>query len=87
MATKKVPIGEKPTRQRDITAMDAWVSQAAESQSVTEQEQPKAEPMKCLTIDVPASLHSRIKVQCAQGGQKMADVIRAMLEEKFPDLS
>jgi hypothetical protein len=41
--------------------------------------------MKRLTIDVPASLHSRIKVQCAQSGQKMADVIRALLAEHFPD--
>ena len=41
------------------------------------------EPMKRFTIDVPVSLHTRIKVQCATRGVKMADVIREMLEREF----
>ena len=80
---KKVAIGGKPSRATEATAVDAWVANtppaAAEAPEAT------AEPMKRLTIDVPASLHSRIKVQCAQEGQKMADVIRALLEERFPE--
>jgi hypothetical protein len=42
-----------------------------------------AEPMKRFTIDVPLSLHRRIKTQCAMRGDKMADVIREMLEREF----
>ena len=42
-----------------------------------------AEQMKRFTIDVPLSLHTRIKVQCAAKGVKMADVIREMLEREF----
>jgi predicted DNA binding CopG/RHH family protein len=39
--------------------------------------------MKRLTIDIPASLHSRVKVACAQRGVKMADEIRELLEAHF----
>ncbi len=43
-----------------------------------------AELMKRFTIDVPASLHTRVKIGCAQRGLKMADVLREMLEKEFP---
>ena len=39
--------------------------------------------MKRLTIDVPLALHKRIKTQCAMNGDKMADVIRDLLEKQF----
>jgi hypothetical protein len=43
------------------------------------------ERMKRLTIDIPVSLHARIKSQCALRGTKMVDEIRALLEERFPE--
>ena len=43
-----------------------------------------AEAMKRLTIDVSESLHKRMKVQCALRGERMADVVRALLEREFP---
>ncbi len=42
------------------------------------------EPMKRFTIDVPVSLHTRIKTQCAMRGVKMADVLRELMEREFP---
>ena len=39
--------------------------------------------MKRLTIDVPANLHSAIKVECARKGVNMADAIRCLLENEF----
>jgi hypothetical protein len=42
------------------------------------------EPMKRLTIDVPLGLHRRIKSQCAIANLIMADVIRELLEQRFP---
>jgi hypothetical protein len=36
------------------------------------------------TIDVPLSLHMRVKVACAERGLKMADVLRDLLERDFP---
>lgn len=46
-------------------------------------EAPK-EKMSRFTIDVPESLHRRVKMQCAARGQKMADVMRDLLEHEFP---
>lgn len=45
----------------------------------------KPEAMKRLTIDIPTSLHKRVKSQCANQGTTIADVVRAFLERKFPD--
>jgi len=42
-----------------------------------------SEPLKRLTIDIPASLHRAIKVQTAQRGTKMSDEVRALLESHF----
>lgn len=73
---KKVTIGAKPTKAGRESSADAWVEK---------RHAPPDEAMKRLTIDVPASLHVRIKAQCALRGEKMADVIRALLEERFPE--
>src|SRR3954465_11140872 len=42
------------------------------------------EKMSRFTIDVPESLHRRVKMQCAARGQKMADMMRDLLERDFP---
>ena len=44
-----------------------------------------SEPMKRFTIDVPATLHARIKANCALRGVKMADELRALLAREFPE--
>jgi hypothetical protein len=46
-----------------------------------------AEPMKRFTIDVPVSLHRRIKTACARRGLKTSTVLRDLLEREFPDTS
>jgi hypothetical protein len=40
--------------------------------------------MKRLTIDIPESLHTRIKLACVASRRKMADAVRELLEEKWP---
>jgi len=52
--------------------IDNWVS----NQTV--------EPTKRLTIDVPLSLHRRMKSRCALDNLIMADVVREILENRFP---
>ena len=70
--SKKVSIAPRPsTRQAD-----AWVSSPAKATA------PAAGEMKRLTIDIPASLHRRVKSACAAEGVKMADVIRELLAKK-----
>jgi hypothetical protein len=73
--TKKISIGTKPTNKPAPAAADAWV----ESRSSGDE----PEPMKRLTIDVPASLHRAIKMQCAARGTKIADEVRELLMQKY----
>jgi len=76
--TKKIHFGPKPQSvgggevppKLDV---DAWV-QGREIK-------PKAEPIKRLTIDLPASLHSRFKTHCAIHGIKMIDILRNFIEK------
>ena len=71
---KKVSFGIRPTPKVELPATaDQWV----ESRAVEE-------PTKRFTIEVRESLHSRIKAQCALRGEKMADVIRELLDREFP---
>ncbi len=75
---KKVTFGPKPQQPAtNLPNPDEWVNSRAV----------EAEPMKRFTIDVPQSLHTRIKIQCAQRGVKMADEIRALLDKHFPENS
>lgn len=77
MSGKKVPIRRKPStkKETDDAAMNAWVDSRS-------QEVAKA-PMKRLTIDIPAELHSQLKADCALRGSKMTDEIRKLLMEKY----
>lgn len=43
------------------------------------------ERTKRLTIDIPASLHSRVKLRCVQDETTIADVVRSYLEEQFKE--
>jgi hypothetical protein len=72
--TKKVAFSIKPAAV--AVTPDQWVEDRTPGGG--------GERMKRLTIDVPLSLHVRIKAQCALRGTKMADEIRALLEERFP---
>jgi hypothetical protein len=73
---KKVLIGTKPTHPARESTAEAWVKQGqAEA----------GESMRRFTVDVPEGLHRRIKAQCALKGVKMADEIRRILAERFPE--
>jgi hypothetical protein len=72
---KKVTFAGKPTGTPVANGVDDWVMNREPSGH---------EPMKRLTIDVPISLHKRIKSQCAMQNLVMADVIRELLEQRFP---
>jgi len=75
--TKKINFGSKPNS-TSTGSIDDWVGNRN-----TEHR----EPTKRLTIDVPIGLHKRIKSQCAMNNLVMADVIRELLERRFPNTS
>lgn len=72
---KKVLIGTKPSSKQAPAAADAWVASRENDHA--------GETMKRLTIDIPASLHRTIKMQCADRGTKIADEIREILLQKY----
>ena len=51
----------------------------------TSRANPTPAPMKRLTIDIPESLHKRVKSQCGAQGKTIADVVRQFLEKKFAE--
>lgn len=73
--TKKVSISPKPTSKKAPENADAWI----ENRTTAD----KSEPMKRLTIDIPDSLHKKIKTQCAMRGAKIVDEVRELLLQKY----
>lgn len=70
---KKVTFTAKPSAGNKRPTADDWV-----------QQKPKAdEAIKRLTIDIPQSLHTRVKSQCVLRGVNMVDVVREFLEREF----
>lgn len=96
--SKTVNIGKRPTARPSAEAIDKWI----EGKAVDGAGDPALSPvpatketvvakaaspeMKRLTIDIPDSLHRRVKGRCGQDGLRMADVIRDLLEQRFPSV-
>ena len=72
--SKKISMTARPQIKPDA---DKWV----ESRSVAKPDEPDV-PMKRLTIDIPADLHTRFKVVCASKGERMACVLRRLIEQE-----
>ena len=47
---------------------------------------PSPEKTKRLTVDVPATLHARMKLECCRRDVAIADVVRRLLNAEFPDM-
>lgn len=75
--SKKVSFAAKPSNRAISADADKWV----ENRETPAPE--SGEPMKRLTIDVPLSLHRRLKLACVKRGHKMTDEIRALLEQHY----
>ena len=79
--SKKVTMSTKPNRNNDQD-LDAFVNQGAAM--TTNGREADKEKTARFTIDIPVSLHARIKSQCALKRVKMREEVLSMLEEKFP---
>ena len=92
--SKTVNIGKRPAPRPSAEAVDKWMESqesgagdpAVKPPETSAPEGPKAAApkMKRLTIDIPDNLHRRVKSRCGQDGLRMADVIRDLLEQRFP---
>lgn len=72
---KKVEFAAKRPSTTETTNLDDWVD------GVTPTDR---EPTKRLTIDLPLSLHKRVKAQCAMENVAIIEVIREFLNQRFP---
>lgn len=69
---KKVDIKPKPDKENSTSQNpDNWVNNASEQET------------KRYSIDLPKSLHTRIKIECAKRGSTMRDEILIALEKHF----
>jgi hypothetical protein len=62
------------------TTPDEWVTAGPTEQQAAR----PTEPIKRITVDIPASLHQRVKVGCALRQTNISDVLREILEREFP---
>jgi len=60
------------------TTPDAWIENHEKPKST----QP-TEPTKRLTVDIPQSLHKRIRSACAERDEVMAETVRRLLRTEF----
>ncbi len=76
---KKISISTKPTNLTPATekATDAWVVERTALAT-------EVEKTKRLTLDIPASLHGRIKSVCALRDKKMVEEITELLMNNYP---
>ena len=65
-----------PPKPKHVAPGDAWVkTRVADAE----------EPLKRLQVEIPASLHARVKAGAAERGHRtMSDMVRAWLEAEFP---
>lgn len=77
-----LPTADDWVRSQDAAATNAATNTNGEIIGGAALNEPM-EPMKRLTIDIPAPLHAQIKSQCALRSTKMADEIRILLEQHF----
>ncbi|MBA1159345.1 plasmid partition protein ParG [Microvirga mediterraneensis] len=82
---KKTALGKAPPKPRTADEFVAAGSENLGQRLVRSAEEAvEMVKMKRLTLDVPESLHKRIKRTCADRGEMMADVLREILEKEFP---
>ena len=86
--SKKITMSTKPKAgaQKQFSA-DDWVSNGASAAAMNiigDGKEPDKESTARFTIDIPVSLHARIKSQCALKRVKMREEVLSMLEERFP---
>ena len=46
----------------------------------------KQEPTKRICVDLPQSLHTRVKIGCVKESVSITQILRDYLEKKFPDI-
>lgn len=83
---KKVSFGTKP----DLNSLDALVQSRSEGQgaapaAVAAATVAEKEATRRVSVDLPLSLHTKLKLHCVQSGALMADYVRDLIAREFKD--
>jgi hypothetical protein len=83
---KKVSFGTKP----DLNSLDALVQSRSEGQVAAPAPTAAApvaekEATRRVSVDLPLSLHTKLKLHCVQSGALMADYVRDLIAREFKD--
>jgi predicted DNA binding CopG/RHH family protein len=78
MPRKKVPMSSKPTDKP--AGVDDWVATRAELPEPASQ---PVQKIKRLTLDIPESLHRKIKMKAVEQGVAMVDMLRELLDKHY----
>jgi proline-rich tail region repeat protein len=72
---------------KDLAFKPATKTSATPEEWIEKRDKPTAptEPTKRLTVDIPQSLHKRIRLACIERDEVMADVIRDILQNAFSE--
>lgn len=73
MSGKRVSIGARPSQ--PAMDADAWVQERVAPET--------PEKVQRLTVDVPASLHRKIKAAGALEGRTISEIVRDLLIQKY----
>ncbi|MFO7854252.1 MAG: hypothetical protein R6V44_03340 [Paracoccaceae bacterium] len=79
----------KPIRTEDIEAFEsggAGHDRRAGPAAVPDVRRPPAEPTKRLSLDLPASVHTRFKTACSATGRKMVSEVLDLIERRTSEL-
>ena len=68
------PPSAKEAPREKAAAVDAWAKTGDKEK----------EPSRRLTVDLPISLHRRIKTACVANDENMTEVVTQILLEKYP---
>ena len=70
---------------KDLAFKPATKTAATPEEWIEKRDKPTspAEPTKRLTVDIPQSLHKRIRLACIERDEVMADAIREILQKAF----
>ena len=60
-------------------------AEAVADDFVNERRTGKTEPEKKISVALPEPLHRRMKVRCAERGEKISDVVCSLIAKHFPE--
>ena len=80
---KKVVFGAVPTKPASPASLDDLVQSRAEGAANSAANDKPAEATRRVSVDLPMSVHTKLKLHCVQSGVLMADYVRQLITDNL----